>query len=67
MTPLVVCVVVPDGVVTMMVFGSDGSADMSIRYPTGRKVLKPWMRYGLPVKRRETRSMTPGVSILRND
>lgn len=38
---LVLWVVVPDGVVTVMVLGSRGSADMSIRYPIGRNVLNP--------------------------
>lgn len=32
--------VVPLGVVTVMVL-SNGSAEVSIRYPAGRKVLKP--------------------------
>lgn len=61
----VVCVIVPIGVVTVMVLKSNGSAEMSILYPGGRKVLKPCMRYGFPVKSVETRSMTPGVSILK--
>lgn len=37
----------------------------SIRYPGGRKVLNPWIRDGWPRKRVETRSMTPGVSMLQ--
>lgn len=61
---LVFWVVVPSGVVTVIVLGSEGSADTSMRYPTGRKVLNPCMRYGFPWKRRETRWMTPGVSML---
>ena len=36
-----------------------------MRYPGGRKVLKPWIREGFPWKRAETRSITPGVSMLR--
>lgn len=35
-----------------------------MRYPGGRKVLKPWMRIGFPWNNIETRSITPGVSIL---
>ena len=38
---LVVWVVVPIGVVTVIVLGSDGSTEISMRYPTGRNVLKP--------------------------
>ena len=65
-TTLVVCVVVPEGVVTVMALGSEGSTETSMRYPTGRKVLNPAIRVGWPWKRRETRWMTPGVSILWN-
>ena len=61
---LVVCVVVPEGVVTVMALGSEGSTETSMRYPTGRKVLNPAIRVGWPWKRRETRWITPGVSIL---
>jgi len=35
-----------------------------MRYPGGKKVLKPWIRFGLPAKSVDTRRMTPGVSIL---
>lgn len=37
----------------------------SILYPGGRKVLKPTMSSGWPLKRLETRLMTPGVSMLQ--
>ena len=49
------CVVVPDGVVTVMVLGSEGSVEVSMRYPTGKKVLKPCMRIGFPLNYLETR------------
>jgi hypothetical protein len=62
-TPPGVCVVVPVGVVTVMRLLSLGSRLHSMRYPGGRKVLKPWMRLGCPRKRVETLSMTPGVSM----
>ena len=38
--------IVPDGVVTVMTSDDCESEPTSIRYPTGRKVLKPWMRNG---------------------
>jgi hypothetical protein len=60
----VVWVVVPEGVVTVIVLGSAGSTETSMRYPMGRKVLKPAIRVGWPWKRRDTRWITPGVSIL---
>ena len=59
-----VAVVVPCGVVTLMAWGSEGSVEHSILYPGGRKVLKPWIKFGWPENRVETRSMTPGVSML---
>ena len=62
--PPEVCMVLPLGVVTVIKLASNASVVHSIRYPTGRKVLNPWMREGWPLKRVETRSMTPGVSIL---
>ena len=37
---VVLWVTVPEGVVTVII-SSKGSADTSIRYPTGRKVLNP--------------------------
>ncbi len=37
----------------------------SILYPGGRKVLKPTIKSGCPLKRFDTRFMTPGVSILK--
>ena len=49
-----------------MVFGSF-PVPHSMRYPGGRKVLKPWIRFGCPAKSSETRLMTPGVSILAKD
>ena len=55
--------VVPIGVVTLMALGSS-PAPHSILYPGGRNVLKPWIRLGLPANKLETRSITPGVSIL---
>ena len=63
--PVVFCVVVPSGVVTVMVFTSWASTLHSILYPAGRNVLNPCMSSGLPAKRDDTLSMTPGVSILR--
>lgn len=36
----------------------------SIRYPSGKKVLKPTINSGWPLNRFETRWMTPGVSML---
>ena len=47
-TTLVVCVVVPEGVVTVMALGSAGSTETSMRYPSGRKVLNPAIRVGWP-------------------
>ena len=41
--PPVVCIVVPLGVVTVICLAS---IEHSIRYPAGKKVLKPWMRTG---------------------
>jgi hypothetical protein len=61
---LVVCIMVPVGVVTMIKLESCESVEHSMRYPTGKKVLKPWMSDGCPLKRKDTRLMTPGVSIL---
>ena len=61
---LVVCVVAPEGVVTVIALGSEGSTETSMRYPTGRKVLNLAIRVGWPWKSRETRWITPGVSIL---
>lgn len=55
---------VPDGVVTRIASGLS-SVPHSIRYPGGKNVLNPWIRAGCPLKRVETRWMTPGVSILR--
>lgn len=59
--------VLPLGVVTVIKLASKASVVHSIRYPKGRKVLNPWMREGWPLKRVETRSMTPGVSILEQN
>lgn len=44
--PPVVCMVLPLGVVTVIKLASKASVVHSIRYPTGRKVLNPWMREG---------------------
>jgi hypothetical protein len=44
--------------------GSLGLLVASIRYPGGRKVLKPVIRFEYPRNKVETLSMTPGVSIL---
>lgn len=38
---LVVCIVVPVGVVTVMKFASCASVEHSMRYPTGKNVLNP--------------------------
>ena len=38
--------IVPDGVVTVMTSDDCESEPTSMRYPTGRKVLKPWIRKG---------------------
>jgi len=57
-------VVVPVGVVTRIGLGSDGSNEHSILYPGGKKVLNPWIKFGCPLNSVETRSITPGVSIL---
>lgn len=48
----------------MILLGSRGSMEHSIRYPAGRKVLNPEMSKGCPLNNVDTRSMTPGVSIL---
>lgn len=61
--PVIDCTVVPIGVVTRIVLGSF-PAPHSILYPGGRKVLKPWIRFGWPANSSETRLITPGVSIL---
>ena len=45
---LVGCVKVPRGVVTVMVLALRGSVDSSMRYPGGKNVLNPSIRYGLP-------------------
>jgi hypothetical protein len=42
---LVVCVVLPEGV---MALGSAGSTETSMRYPSGKKVLNPAIRVGWP-------------------
>ncbi len=39
----------------------------SILYPGGKKVLKPTIKSGWPLKRLETLLMTPGVSILKRN
>lgn len=39
----------------------------SIRYPGGRKALKPKTRSGCPWKSCDTRFMTPGVSMLSRE
>ena len=54
----------PFGAVTDTVPGS--LACTSILYPGGRKVLKPTMSSGCPLKSDETLLMTPGVSMLKN-
>lgn len=60
-----ICVVVwPEGVVTLIMFASLALLRHSMRYPGGKKVLNPDMRVGCPLNRVDTRSMTPGVSIL---
>lgn len=56
--------VVPVGVVTLITSGSFGSVEHSMRYPGGRKVLKPDINSGCPLNNIDTRSITPGVSIL---
>lgn len=61
--PPIEWIVEPEGVVTRMLLGLF-SRPHSIRYPGGRKVLKPWIRFGWPAKSSETLLMTPGVSIL---
>ena len=45
---LVDCNMVPDGVVTVMTSDDCASEPTSMRYPTGRNVLKPWIREGWP-------------------
>ena len=47
--------IVPDGVVTVMTSDDCESEPTSMRYPTGRKVLKPWMRKGCPWNKVATR------------
>ncbi len=44
--PLVDCNMVPDGVVTVMTSDDCASEPTSMRYPTGRKVLNPWISEG---------------------
>lgn len=58
-------IVEPDGVVTRILFGLF-SKPHSILYPGGKKVLNPWIRFGCPANRSETRLITPGVSILHH-
>jgi len=41
-----VCMVLPLGVVTVIKLASEASVVHSIRYPTGKKVLNPWIREG---------------------
>jgi hypothetical protein len=41
---LVDCNMVPDGVVTVMTSDDCASEPTSMRYPTGRNVLNPWIR-----------------------
>ena len=43
---LVDCNMVPDGVVTVITSDDCASEPTSMRYPTGRNVLNPWMREG---------------------
>jgi hypothetical protein len=43
---LVDCNMVPDGVVTVMTSDDCASEPTSMRYPTGRNVLNPWIRKG---------------------
>ncbi len=45
---LVDCNMVPDGVVTVMTSDDCASEPTSMRYPTGRNVLNPWIREGCP-------------------
>lgn len=45
---LVDCNMVPDGVVTVMTSDDCASDPTSMRYPTGRNVLNPWIREGWP-------------------
>jgi hypothetical protein len=45
---LVDCNMVPDGVVTVMTSDDCASEPTSMRYPTGRNVLNPWIREGWP-------------------
>ena len=47
--------IVPDGVVTVMTSDDWESEPTSMRYPTGRKVLKPWIRKGCPWNKVATR------------
>lgn len=56
--------VCPLGVVTIIRLGSRGSIEHSIRYPAGKNVLNPDINKGCPLNKLDTRSMTPGVSIL---
>ena len=44
--------------------GSPGLRGASMRKPGGKKALKPLIKRGFPRNSVETRSMTPGVSIL---
>ena len=55
----------PFGAVTDTVPGS--LACTSILYPGGRKVLKPTISSGCPLKSDDTLLMTPGVSMLGNN
>ncbi len=56
--------VAPVGIVTVTLV-SCPSWMRSIRWPTGRNTLNPWIREGCPMKRFEMRSMVPGASILQ--
>ncbi len=60
-----ICVVVwPEGVVTLIMLASLALLRHSMRYPGGKKVLNPDISVGCPLNRVDTRSMTPGVSML---
>ena len=52
---LVDCNMVPDGVVTVMTSDDCASEPTSMRYPTGRNVLNPWIRDGWPWNKLATR------------
>ena len=48
-----------------MTSGSLGSLEHSMRYPGGKNVLNPEIKSGWPLNSIDTRSITPGVSMLQ--